>query len=262
MSTLSKPTKRGYGHCHACRLEYPTRHKPKFCDCGQHLGGSYEKDQKRAKKGSGYNAVKIYETMDEPKQTIYSAQTSDRDTRQFVIDCVDPTHRLCYQVKCKRLRATYVISGKMEDFSCDHLRAPKIEPLYCSSFSDEDIKNFTPDVDIQTCMKRIQEEGWPTVVKVSEKSFAVKGEVSASNPIGYAHVMCLNTGEKQTLKCMSTSCSKKQGQTKQVIDNFLFRIVFNHDNNLTQVTQQICPLSYLNHIAINFQRPALFANLP
>ena len=143
--------------------------------------------------------------------------TSDRDTMQFVIDS---KHRFCYQVKCKILRATYVISGKVEDFSCDHLKAPKIEPLYSSSFSDEDIKNFAPNVDIQTCMKRIQEEGWKTVVKVSEKSFAVKGEVSASNPIGYAHVMCLNTGEKQTLKCMSTSCSKKQGQTKQVIDNF------------------------------------------
>ena len=83
----------------------------------------------------------------------------------------------------QEITGTYVISGKMEAFSCDHLKAPKIEPLYCSSFSDEDIKNFTPDVDIQTCMKRIQEEGWPTVVKVSEKSFAVKGEVSATTQL-------------------------------------------------------------------------------
>eukprot|EP00795_Rhopilema_esculentum_P005623 gene5623-10835_t len=66
-------------------------------------------------------------------------------------------------VKGKRLQTTCVISGKVEDFSCNHLKASKIEPLYCSCFSDDDIE--------------IQEEGWQAVVKVSEKSFPVEGHV-------------------------------------------------------------------------------------
>ncbi len=198
MSMLSKPTRRGgYGRCQLCKSEFLTRYKRKYCSCGEYLGGSYEKGPNRAKNDSVPKSVKIYEHLltNGSKHVICSAQTSDRDTRQFIVDGGDRTRRYCYQRQCQKKRATCLISGAVEELTCDHLDAPQVGLIYSGCFTNEDIQNFTPNDNIQEALKKVQEEGWPTVVKVSKKNYAVKGEASASNPVGYAHVMCSNAGK-------------------------------------------------------------------
>ena len=55
----------------------------------------------------------------------------------------------------------------------------------------------------------------PTVVKVSEQSYAVKCLASASNPIGYTHVKVDKT-QPTNLHCLTNECRGCQGATKQV----------------------------------------------
>lgn len=70
-------------------------------------------------------------------------------------------------------------------------------------------------------MRNLQEEGFPTVVKVSEKNYAVRAKLSASNPIGYVHVVADRNPMQVKLFCTANECKKKQGRTKQV-QFFLF----------------------------------------
>ena len=184
----SKATKRGYSTCPACKLSYPARKKPKVCECGKELGGSFTE---QGPKIVHPNCVLVFRNESQGSGfELFSCLTSGRDTRTFVLQGKNGHDKLCYQPKCKELRSSMLASGKLSDFKCKHLDLVKerIDPVYATSFSDMEVNDFTPDSNIREKMKKHQRRDMPTVVKLSSRSYAVMGEESTTDPMGYVHV--------------------------------------------------------------------------
>lgn len=209
----SKATKRGYSTCPACKLSYPARKKPKVCECGRELGGSFTEPSTKnilpgcvlvsstnGSQGSGFE--------------LFSCLTSGRDTRTFVLQGNNAHDKLCYQPKCKELRSSMSASGKLSDFKCKHLDLVKerIDPIFSISFSDREIDDFSPDNNIREKMKNFQRQDMPTVVKLSSRSYAVMGEESTTNPMGYVHVTINDV--KKILQCNTDTCRNRHERLK------------------------------------------------
>ena len=205
-----KGSKRGYGSCEVCNKEYLNRRKPKNCDCGFELGGSFEA-RDTVPKNRSIKSVLVYERT---CGTLMSVQVTPNDDREFAF--IADGKKICYAKKCLSLRGSFA-AGNIKDFSCHHLKLTPQLPVYATKFVQEEINSFTPDTSMQEKMKYLQQEDYPTVVKTSPKTYAVIAETSSGNPMGYTHVSVCRKGE--TLKCNSESCKKKYGRTKQVYKN-------------------------------------------
>lgn len=166
-------SKRGYGLCFSCKREYCNKKKPKYCPCGFELGGSYTMQVKVPPPPESVN-VFISEA-----DSLRSVKVTPNDDRQFML--VSENGRLCYVENCLQLRAACNVSGKLTEFTCKHIDIKPEEPLYRLKFSDREFEQFTPDKSIQHNMKLYQASGnLPTVVKLSQKSYAVIGPVSTT----------------------------------------------------------------------------------
>lgn len=94
---------------------YSTRWKLPTCTaCNFHLGGTKEPAVKRPKI-SCHSAVVV---VSKDKMTIYSVKTSTRDDRCFVLK--ERRAFFCSHKDCLNVRATFVSSGRANDFSCKH----------------------------------------------------------------------------------------------------------------------------------------------
>jgi len=214
-------SKRGFGACGNCMKEYSNRSKPEFCECGNSLGGTHQPKVKKEKIAS---SVKLY---DNGTTIISSVRVSPNDDRNFVF--VSEDERICHVQKCLELRSAFITSDKLDEFTCRHISEAPCSPLYCLSFSNIEIEEFTPDKDIQGRMKKLQKEGFHTVIKVSPKSYAVKEDVSSTVPLGFVHVMeCLSSNGKIFLKCSAKSCRKRISNSKRQVSSLhiIFRCYF------------------------------------
>ncbi len=204
---LPKGNGRGYGHCRSCGREYANRRKPKVCECGFHLGGSFEAKKVEQKSRRNASSVAIYETED---GTLRSVKLTPNDDRQFVF--ISKNSRICFADNCLDVRACREAGDQLEEFSCKHLEFEPEAPIYERKFSDAEIEAFTPDSETQQKMKVAQHQLHPSVVKVSEKRYAVICQASASHTMGYTHVAV----EDDAIRCRANDCKKKFGRTKQV----------------------------------------------
>ena len=158
--------------------------------------------------------VQGHEGAREPLFQLFSVQTTNRDNRCFVVvghaGESKEQQRICYSSKCKEARSMFVASGKVLQFTCEHLDSIPTadECIYSIKFTDEEVRAFTPDLGLQQMMIENQSGNMPTVVKLSETSYAVNGEPDTNNPFGFCHV--------KDLECTSDSCKRKYGRTKQV----------------------------------------------
>ena len=226
LSGLPKRCYRNTSKCPNCGEMLCARYKPKFCPkCNAETGGTHEP---KAKKQRISKCAEIY-TIENYR--LFSVRTSTKDDRCFTVMSTG-METICHAAQCKNLRSIYVASGKTEQFTCQHLDIIRATPEDLRSsiysvqcFSHEEIDDFTPDEKIRCEMKKIQNDCFPAVVKVSQKMYAVKGSATASNPTGYCHVKA-ESAQSQTLgkyqvpfrlNCCSEDCSgKKYGRTKQV----------------------------------------------
>lgn len=62
MAELPKGSRRGTGKCgnKLCSKSYTNRWRPKYCECGYYLGGTYEPSSKKAKIEPSPIAVKVF----------------------------------------------------------------------------------------------------------------------------------------------------------------------------------------------------------
>ena len=56
------------------------------------------------------------------------------------------------------------ITDKLQEFSCQHIKAGLSEPIYLINFTSEEIKSFTPDQNVQTKIENMQDENFKTVI--------------------------------------------------------------------------------------------------
>ena len=139
LTDLPRGTKRGYGSCKGCGKQYITRRKPKFCDCGFDLGGSFvKKDSKSIVRAP--SSVAVYENS---CGTLRSVKLTPKDERQFAF--TNQNDRICFAKNCLSLRASFPNSGKINDFNCKHLQEDIKNSLYAVSFTAVEIKESTPD---------------------------------------------------------------------------------------------------------------------
>ena len=84
-------SKRGYGGaCSVCHNEYTNRKKPKVCDCGNEIGGSFvEKVEITYCPAS----VEIYKTE---QSSFRSVRVTPNDDRSFVY--VEKENQMCYSM--------------------------------------------------------------------------------------------------------------------------------------------------------------------
>lgn len=209
----SNATKRGFSTCPSCKTSYPAKKKPKVCGCGTELGGSFKEKQPTDDVSAHCVVVFRYGTDDSAIELL-SCRTTGRDTRVFVLYSDRANERLCYQSDCKGVRSSLLASGKIDQFTCRHLMLAKKreQPLYSLSFSEEEVDRFSPDLGIRNRMKQQQRQNMPTVVKVSNKSYAVMGADSATDPMGYVHVAV--NDKKKILQCNSAACKGRLDRLK------------------------------------------------
>eukprot|EP00794_Sanderia_malayensis_P009096 gene9096-10067_t len=211
---LPKGSKRGHGTCENCGKQYPNRGKPKNCTCGHSLGGSYSYPTKQFKKEIS-SSVEVYR-KELPSGKVYSirsVKTTTRNNREFVVHSEE--EKICFTQKCKDVRGAYQASGKLSQFTCRHLDQAPTQPEYSIKFTAEQIQEGLPDQEMVAELKRIQNEHQhlPTVVKTSDKNYAVLGDACSSHTLGYVHVRINKT---DNLECSSISCKRSYGRTKQV----------------------------------------------
>ena len=108
----SKSTKRGFGSCPQCGHSYVTRRKPPNCEeCGYDLGGTNQPAPKKPKRNCPSAVLFVGSSH-------FSCKTSTKDDRCFVIK--EGESVFCTQQQCMDVRATFVSSGRAENFSCKH----------------------------------------------------------------------------------------------------------------------------------------------
>ena len=189
---------RDRGTCPQCKHEYFNRSKPPNCEnCGFSLGGSFI-SKKRVKQ----NNPLVVEICN----GVYSCRTSARDDRCFVTSDGGNCW-MCTWEQCKVLRSVHVNSGLTEQFQCAHVKQVQ------DSSNADPLATFNANLPSYPCSDIVRNQlleiiaslpsNAPPVVQVSEKSYAVFGLPTASNPLGFCHV-------KKETKCKSGfSCTGK-----------------------------------------------------
>ena len=197
---------RGRGSCPRCGEGYSNRAKPPSCpNCDYELGGKFQ--PKKAKSDS----APIVEIC----HGLFSCRTTGRDDRCFV------TNRdgiwLCTREDCKLSRSIHVNTGLLKEYQCEHIKLAK-------NYSNASpLRVFTPVLDSYPCSDSIRQElleimeslpsNMPSVVQVSEQSFAVFGPATASNPLGFCHVK-KNNKVKSGYVCSGKDCSGNATKAK------------------------------------------------
>ena len=207
---MATGSKRGLGACKVCFKEYSNRKKPKFCPCGNHLGGSFT--EKTVVSTADPSSVCIYEQPSGEK--LLSIRVSPKGDRKFCF--IGKDHKICYDNRCLQYRTSLVTSGKVSEFKCDHMTIPISTALYRIKYFELDqLAKFTNDLSLQREMSEVQMVDYPTVIKISKKSYAVIGKINAHS-VKYTHVMLsIHKDGKHELLCTHADCKGKV--TKQVI---------------------------------------------
>lgn len=142
---------------------------------------------------------------------IYSVNSSVRDDRCLVT--TEGGARVCSQEQCKQNRAVYLTSGNDKPFTCKHIE--QIVHAESSRFSvemDESmILAYPSDLETKNALRNCLRPGFPSVIEVSEKNYAVYAHPTATNPLGFCHVKKLEGGK---FLCSSKECRKPSGNTK------------------------------------------------
>ena len=201
--------KRGSGECGKCGASYSNRDKSADCPaCGTHLGGSVTSPTTKKKRKDIPVCVLIY---DAGTTCIYFVKSSVGDDRCLVM--TEGGARVCSQEKCKQNRAVYLTSGNDGPFTCKHIE--QIVHAESSRFSvemDESMISAHPcDLETKHALRKCLSPGFPTVIKVSERNYAVYANPTATNPLGFCHVKTL---EGRGFLCGSKECQKPTGNTK------------------------------------------------
>ncbi|KAL9960054.1 hypothetical protein ACROYT_G033453 [Oculina patagonica] len=201
--------KRGSGECRNCGASYSNRYKPADCPaCGTHLGGSIKSPTTKKIRKDVPMCVLIY---DAGSTCIYSVNSSVRDDRCLVT--TEGGARVCSQEQCKQNRAVYLTSGNDKPFTCKHIE--QIVHAESSRFSvemDESmILAYPSDLETKNALRNCLRPGFPSVIEVSEKNYAVYAHPTATNPLGFCHVKKLEGGK---FLCSSKECRKPSGNTK------------------------------------------------
>ena len=111
----STSTKRGFGSCPGCGECYPRRWKPVSCaKCGFHLGGHQQPSSQKPRRLCPA-AVLI---LDRGRDKVFSVQASSRDDRCFILQ--EGSASICTHKECLAARASFVSSGRAEEFLCKH----------------------------------------------------------------------------------------------------------------------------------------------
>ena len=203
-------SKRGQTSCPGCRTSFNNRYKPEFCDnCNYFLGGKYVPKEKKPK----LNAPKSVKLFSKEGCSFFSAKTHSKDTRCIVIFDEENNLKQCLAGKCKEIRAAFVNSGKAEHFSCDHtvLCENPVPPIQEFSLTDDLISRYPCDKASKDDLYHLfQSKTGPHVFKVSSVSFCVNGIATASNSVGFCHVMNVNS----KFLCSSKDCTRYASKTK------------------------------------------------
>ena len=217
-------SKRGFGACKICFKEYSNRKKPKLCVCGNELGGNFA-EKPVTPTFPEPSSVCIHNNLQDGK--LLSVKITPQGDRRFCF--IKNDYRICYSTKCLQYRASLVVSGKVSELQCEHMKFKETEALYIvDKFESHQIEKFTTDLLLQKELFCNHYPGIPTLVKISKKAFAVIGKAIAGSNIFYTHVMVnINKDGKTELHCTNPEC--KGRTTKQV-----YRIFFlnSHQNKL------------------------------
>lgn len=225
-------SKRGYGSCQSCGQEYHNRKKPKVCDCGRELGGSFvcDSDNRNNLKLDDKKVLPVSVVVyNDDRGCLKSIKMNNNGDRKFLF--ATNSDLVCYNNDCRDLRSASVASKV--SFECKHSKHPSVQPMYSvTEFQLCDITEFTPDLKKQSDIVEMQsllnksDFKYPAVAKVSCKSYAVKAFTSTTAEMNYVHVKVAaikGTGKNQ-IRCMANDCRKKKGRTKTVSNFSLFFI--------------------------------------
>ena len=72
------------------------------------------------------------------------------DDRNFVF--VGEHQSICHTKKCLEMSSAFLMSGKLEEMTCPHIQAEPCMPQYFTNFTDKEIENFSPDINLQALM--------------------------------------------------------------------------------------------------------------
>ena len=204
-------SKRGQGSCPACSAVYHNRYKPQNCvNCEFHLGGTYVPKGKKAK----LHAPKCVKLFSCGGMTFYSAKTHSKDSRCiFIINEVDSAKQCLVSQKCQEIRAAFVNSGKVEQFSCVHMAEYKeaVPPMEIFHLTDDVIQKYPCSDQMKELLLQLKSSKTvPCAFRVSSVSYCANGLSTASNPVGLCHVKKVNG----RFVCSSPDCGQYASKTK------------------------------------------------
>ena len=202
---------RGHSTCLKCKQEYFNCSKPPDCtSCALHLGSTFVQKKKKPKQ-SNPAVVEII-------QSLYSCRSSDPGDRCFVTCSGDSW--LCSLEKCKVARSVHVNSGLVDSFECQHIKEAK-NSSDCSPIATlyPDLVNYPcSDVvcsELSQIVSSLPSANSPSVIQVSDRSFAVFGSPSASNPLGLCHVQ-KEARTKSGYTCTGKDCRSYASKAKGI----------------------------------------------
>ena len=204
---------RGQGSCPNCATVYFNRSKPVECsNCGYHLGGSAAAKMPKLS----------CPVADHIHGGLYSLRTSTRDDRCFVYKECD--NWICLHSKCKDIRAMYVSSNQTDEFSCQHLKhvAESVEASGIFPLTEDKISSYPCDSATKEMLKKVVvPAGHQAVYKVSDRTFVVYCQPSATNTLGFCHVKAEDgkNGKYHKCCCKGFLAKGKQEKSRAICDH-------------------------------------------
>ena len=186
---MSSSGKCGSGSCPNCKANYFNRYKPRFCPtCNYVIGGSHVPKAKKPKTTIS-PAVSVC-------QSVISVSTTNRNDRCFV-SRNEQGIWTCLQESCKQRRAVVYNSGNTH-FHCEHIdkavdQLSQTQALH--RISVDQLMSYPCSTVIRDTIRAYLGElavgyGAAPVIQVGDTVFAVYAAASASNPLGFLHLLC------------------------------------------------------------------------
>ena len=122
--------------------------------------------------------------------------------------------------KCKVARSVHVNSGLVDSFECQHIKEAK-NSSDCSPIATlyPDLVNYPcSDVvcsELSQIVSSLPSANSPSVIQVSDRSFAVFGSPSASNQLGLCHVQ-KEARTKSGYTCTGKDCRSYASKAKGI----------------------------------------------
>ena len=122
--------------------------------------------------------------------------------------------------KCKVARSVHVNSGLVDSFECQHIKEAK-NSSDCSPIATlyPDLVNYPcSDVvcsELSQIVSSLSSANSPSVIQVPDRSFAVFGSPSASNPLGLCHVQ-KEARTKSGYTCTGKDCRSYASKAKGI----------------------------------------------